>query len=65
MTSPTPDKSWDLSLFLVFLLFLFNQSYEIHLHALAMQDRGNFIQFKELLKKFKFLQVQVTGGRSF
>jgi hypothetical protein len=28
----------------VFLLLLFNQSYEIHLHLLAVQDRRGFFQ---------------------
>ena len=51
-------------LFSVFLLFLFNQSFEINLHALPVQHRRGFFQLNQLLNKSKSLQVQITGGRS-
>jgi len=47
----------------VFLLFLFDPSYEIHLHALPMQNRGGVLQFKQLVNKFESLQVQIPRGR--
>jgi hypothetical protein len=45
-------------------LFLFNQSYEIHLHTLAMQDRGDVLQFKELLNKLESLKYRSPAGDS-